>query len=173
MNTLELAYRDLVKDDLKKAKKRFDSLASRDVRAKWGLFLVNLIEGSVVRYPTYFEIRNFLELDIQMLIDNGKGDYVQKIARYADFLFSINPETYKFFARVFAANDLIAQAKFFLELGHSRFYNDPELHYLIADINLAEGKCDAALWAIENCLKILPNYHPAKTLKEKILGEHK
>ncbi|MDR1168875.1 MAG: hypothetical protein LBK53_08335 [Heliobacteriaceae bacterium] len=167
---LELAYCNLLKDDFREAEKYFRSVYEQDLRAKWGLFLINLIQGKVQRYPTYFELRNFLEIDIQILINNYKGDYVEKIVSYADFLFTVNHEAYKFIARVFAANDFIEQAKFFLDRGKEFFHNDPELHYLIASISLKEKNPGMALQAAQTCLEILPGYYPAVKLKKELIG---
>jgi len=165
---LEAAYCYLFEDNLKKAKEYFESLSDSDIRAKWGFFLVNLIEGKVYEYPTYFELRNFLEIDINLLISYYKGDYVEKIAGYADFLFTINPEVNKFIGRVFWNNDLKPQAMFFLDRAKSYFYKDPELHYLLASIYYRENNIEKAEQAANDCLNILPNYYPAVNLLQKI-----
>ena len=166
---LELAYCDFIEDNLQGAKQKFASIQDADLRARWGLFLVNLIdEGKVYQYPSYFEIRNFLELDIQLLISHFKGDYVEKIASYSDFLCKINPETHKFIGRVFIKNDMKPQAIFFLERAKNFFYNDPELHFLFADIHQNDGFYEKSLKSLAECLKIIPEYYPAIRLKKII-----
>ena len=165
---LEAAYCYLFENNLKKAKKYFASLRDNDIRAKWGEFIVNLIEGRIYEYPTYFELRNFLEIDINLLISYYKGDYVEKIAGYADFLSTINPEVHKFIGRVFWNNDLKPQAMFFLDRAKSYFYHDPELHYLLASIYYQEDNIKKAEQAANDCLRILPDYYPAISLLQKI-----
>jgi len=166
---IKSAYNALVKDDLEQARQIFDALVDADLRAKWGFFLVNLIDGGkVYEYPTYFQVRNFLEIDIDFLISHYKGDYVERIASYSDFLFQINPETYKFIGRVFLNNDLKPQAIFFLERAKTYFYNDPELHYLFADIYFKEGRKKEAAAALKACLEVLPGYYPAETMLKKL-----
>ncbi len=165
---LELAYCDIIEDNLEGAKKNFTSILEKDIRAKWGLILISMIEGDVSDYPTYFEIRNFLEIDIQILIAHYKGDYVESIVKYADFLFSLNPESYKFIARVFQNNDLKPQAKFFLEMAKQKFYNDPELHYMLALYYRDENLHPLAFKAAQDCLKICPGYYPAETLLKQL-----
>lgn len=127
---LENAYSLLFNEDLEKAKFAFSQIKDSDVRAKWALFMISLIEGNVKEYPTYLQLRNFLEIDLNLLIHYFKGDYVEKIIRYCDFMFTINPEVYKFIGRVLYNNNLEQQALFFLEKAKSYFWHDPELHYL-------------------------------------------
>ena len=98
-NILENAYDCLVNENLEEAKKNFQLIKEQDIRASWALFVISLIEGDVREYPTYFQIRNFLEIDLNMLIEHYKGEYVEKVIRYCDFMFNINPEVYKFIGR--------------------------------------------------------------------------
>lgn len=172
MNVLERAYKDLIKDDLKAAARRFKSVAQYGPRAKWGLFLTQLLQGGCDKNPTYFQVRNFLEIDLQFLIDNKKGEYVEKILGYADFFFTVNPESYKFLARVMSANKFYDPARFFIERARQRLYNDPELHFIIAQTEMALGNKDAASKALSDCLEILPGYHPAVKMKSQLGNLH-
>lgn len=165
---LENAYSLLFNEDLEKAKFAFSQIKDSDVRAKWALFMISLIEGNVKEYPTYLQLRNFLEIDLNLLIHYFKGDYVEKIIRYCDFMFTINPEVYKFIGRVLYNNNLEQQALFFLEKAKSYFWHDPELHYLLAYIYSQNDNKTEALKCIENCLDVLPKYFPAEDLKRKI-----
>lgn len=165
---LEQGYCELIFDNLAGAKRIFEELEEQDARAHWGLVMLEFIKGTVSRYPTYFELRNFLEIDLNILITYCKGDYVEKIVRYADFMFTINPETHKFIGRVFLNNGMIAQAMFFLKRAKDNFYQDPELHYILAEVYKTDGDIDFCRKALETCLEILPNYAPAKALLKEI-----
>jgi len=168
---LEYAYSCLLNDDIESAKKNFELIKDEDIRAHWGLILISLIEGNVKEYPSYFELRNFLEIDIDILIHYFKGYYVENIVRYSDFMFTINPETHKFIGRVLYNNGFLEQALFFLDRAKSYFYNDPELHYLIAFIYFNIKDYVKAQKAIDDCLQILPDYYPAKYMQEKLRTE--
>lgn len=165
---LEYAYCELLEDNLLLAKEIFSSLKEKDIRAHWALSLISMVEGNITEYPSYFEIRNFLEIDLNILITYFKGDYVEKIIRYADFMFSINPETHKFIGRVFYNNGLKEQAIYFLERAKSYFYHDPELHFLIAYIYYNNEETVKARKALENCLFVLPEYFPALDLLSRL-----
>ncbi len=166
---IEAAYCNIVLDNLKKAQELFEKAVSYDMRAHWGLFLLRLIDGNICQSPTYFEIRDFLEIDLSILIMYCKGDYIEKILRYADFMAYYNLECYKFIGRAFWANNMMPAAMFFLNRAKDKLYNDPELHYLLAyiayyndnDINKTKKELDV-------CLGILPQYAPAVTLAKKI-----
>ncbi len=165
----EAAYCYIVLDKLDKAQELFLKAKDENIRANWGLLLIQLIRGDIHSYPTYFEVRNFLEIDINILITYCKSEYIEKIIRYADFLAYYNPECYKFFGRVFWANNIMPASMFFLDRAKSEFYQDPELHYLLAYVRYYNEKdkvgCKKALDA---CLELLPEYYPAKKLLAKI-----
>lgn len=165
---LENGYYELLKDNLSQAKNLFSAIKENDIRAHWANFMISLIEGDVREYPSYFELRNFLEIDLNILICNYKGDYVEKIIKYADFMFSINPEVHKFIGRVLYNNGLEEQGIFFLNRAKNYFYHDPELHFLIAYIYYKKGDFDIAQKSIDDCLYILPDYYPAISLQQKI-----
>lgn len=165
---LEQAYCEIVLDNLKGARKIFEEIQDSDTRARWGLVMLDFIKGTVSAYPTYFELRNFLEIDLNILITYYKGDYVEKIVRYADFMYTINPEVHKFIGRVFLKNDMKTQAMFFLKRAKDYFYHDPELHYILAEVYFEDGDFELAKKSLETCLEILPEYAPAATLLKQI-----
>ena len=168
---VEAGYCCIVLDELDKAKELFQKVQEVDTRAKWGLILLQMIKGDILTFPTYFQIRNFLELDLSILILYCKGEYVEKIIRYADFMAYYNPECYKFIGRAFWANNLMSAAMFFLRRAKDKFYQDPELHYLLAYIFYHNDRnIDLAKKALGACLGILPEYAPAKKLYAQIVS---
>lgn len=165
---LENAYYELLSDNIVKAKNLFEAAKNNDIRAHWGYFMISLIQQDIREYPSYFELRNFLEIDLNILIHYYKGEYVENIVRYADFMFTINPEVHKFIGRVFYNNNLQEQALFFLDRAKSYFYHDPELHYLLAYIYYNKNDFKEAEKYLNACLTILPGYYPAKAMLKQI-----
>ena len=157
---LENAYYELLSDNIVKAKNLFEAAKNNDIRAHWGYFMISLIQQDISCHPSYFELRNFLEIDLNILIHYYKGEYVENIVRYADFMFTINPEVHKFIGRVFYNNNLQEQALFFLDRAKSYFYHDPELHYLLAYIYYNKNDIKEAEKYLNACLTILPGYYP-------------
>ena len=160
-HAIEYGYTKLLQEKLSEAENIFANNKEYDIRAKWALFMISLIKGQIREYATYLELRDFLEIDLNILIHYGKGDYVEKIIRYSDFMYTINPEVYKFIGRVFYNNDLKEQAMFFLKQAKNYFYNDPELHYLLSYIYYSSKDFVKAEQAAKDCLYILPKYFPA------------
>lgn len=166
---VEAAYCDIILDNLKEARQKFSSIVNEDIRAHWGLCLVDMIEGNITINPTYFEVRNFLEIDLSILINYCKGDYVEKILRYSDYMAYFNNECYKFIGRAFWANNFMPVSMFFLRKARDKMYNDPELHYMLGYIYYTiDNNTEKCRYELETCLRILPKYAPACTLLEKI-----
>lgn len=166
--TLELAYSKLLTGLPDKAHELFQKLVGTDPRAHWGSILTGILLQKLTPYPTYFELRNFLEIDLNLLINYRKGEFVEELISYADIFSSVNSETYKYLGRVFWNNELYSYGKFFLEQAKNYLFQDPELHVLLANVYLAENKKYKALNSVETCLKILPEYFPAIDLKRKL-----
>ena len=159
---LELGYCFLLSDNLKDARAAFIQAREFDKRANWALFMTNLFLNLPADYPSYFELRNFLEIDLNILIQAGKGEFVEKLISYADFFYTINPEVYKYLGRVFLNNDLEQYGYFFLMRAKDYFYNDPELHYLLAEFFFNKKDFKEAKKYAQTCLEVLPEYFPAK-----------
>lgn len=164
--SIEHAYLALLENDLETASKVFSSLDSP--RAKWGKALVDILSGYIEVYPTYFEIRNFLEIDLDFLLKNEKIDYVELVLGSLELLSDINQETYKYVARVMLENRLYKAAREYLEKSKDIFYNDPELHFLFAKYYLTTRDYENADFHLDECLNILPDYYPAKCLQKEI-----
>lgn len=169
---LESAYCKLVDDDLKSAKQKFFKLKNFDLRADFGYKLVNILQAPTesildVNYasmPKFFQLRNFLETDLNILIMHHKGDYVQKLCRYSNVFANINSEAYKYFSRAFFFNNYIDFALEFALKAKNYFYNDAELHYHLALIMLSRNDKMNAVNYCKSCLNIANNYYPAQHL---------
>lgn len=164
---LELAYWKLLHNNSQDAIKLFINICDKDIRAHWGVFISHLALGKIQGYPSYFELRNFLEIDLNLLLEYYLGDYVENIVKYADWLSTINPEVHKFIGRVFLKNGFEEYGFFFLQRANDYFFYDPELHYLLAEYYFKKKDIEHAARAIANCLKILPGYYPALHLQKK------
>jgi hypothetical protein len=129
---------------------------------------VNMINGYVEKYPTYFEIRNFYEIDLDFLLKNEKIEYVETLLGALDILSKTNQEIYKYTARVMLVNNLPEIAKKYLDKSKEIFYNDVELHYIYAKFYFDNRQFNKANFHIDECISFLPDYHPAIVLKKEI-----
>ncbi len=166
---LEMGYFQLFYGTLEEAKSEFREIYMFDRRAHWANFMVELLEGRVSYYPTYFELRNFFEIDLDLLVKHYKGDYVEKLINYSDFMSGINSEICKFIGRVFYNNNMKDYAEIFFKQAKEKFYNDPELHFLITQLHCDKKEFDLAIKSAKTCLEILPGYFPAENILRKLL----
>lgn len=164
--SIEHAYLDVLEGDLKTAFLIFSNIDSP--RAKWGKAFVSILQGFLTEYPTYFQIRNFLEIDLDLLLKNEKFEYIEQFLGSLEILSSINQEIYKYTARVMYVNRLYSAALKYMEKAKEIYYNDAELHFLLAKYYLRVNDCNQALFFVEECLKLIPDYYPALLLKQKI-----
>ncbi len=165
---LEFGYCKFLQGDIDEAKKIFKLINERDFRADWALKLIQFIERFVSVAPSYFQIRNFLEIDLHLLIKAGQAEYVENIINGADIFFSVNPESYKFIARVMQYNGFDDLTMHFLKKAKDRFYYDPEMHFMLGTCYKNMNEPDKAKDAFNTCLSILPNYFPAKDLLDEM-----
>ena len=161
--SIQHAYLAILNGDLSSAVTVFKSIPSP--RAEWGEVLCQILNGKIIKNPTYFQIRNFLEIDMDFLLKNEKINYVEMLLGSLDYLVKINQEAYKFAARVMFENKLYKASQQYMEKSKHYFYQDPELHFMLAKLYLVYHDYLQADYYIDECLKILPQYYPAKLLK--------
>ena len=165
---LEYGYCKLFSGDFGWAKGIFGTIASNDFRADWAKSLIQFVEGYVAYPPSFFQIRNFLEIDLNLLIQAKRPEFVENILGGADIFYSVNPESYKFIARVMMFNDFLEVAIHYLLKAKDKFYYDPEMHFMLAQCYIKMSEFAMAKDSIRVCLSILPDYIPAKVLLDKL-----
>lgn len=157
---LEYAYSLVLKGELETAQRILLDMDS--VRADWLLKLIDIFSGIYNIYPSYFQIRNFLEIDIDMFFKAKCIEYVNALLRMVNVFQDINSESYKCVARVLLKNGYMNESKIFLDKGADDNYNDVELQYLFVEYYLALQDYDNARKRIDICMGINPEYYPAK-----------
>lgn len=166
-NSIEHAYLAILNDDLYKAKEIFSKHDSP--RGRWGEILCSILaDGFLTQNPTYFQIRNFFEIDVDLLLKNNKIDYIEQLFGALEIFSKINSQTYKYAARVMLENHLLSAAFKYMEISKSINYNDPELHFMLTKYYMEQKNYVLAYSAIKDCLNLLPSYYPAQIVKQKI-----
>lgn len=168
---LETAYALFLSGNLIEAEILLHNIDS--IRSNWLKELISLIKTDGMPNVTYFQVRNFLELDIDLLIRAQKTNYLEKLLAYAVILTEVNKETYKLISRVLFNNNLISLAKYYFDLYKDVVFYDPELHFMYAKYYILKKEYQNALKSINYCLEVLPEYFPARKLKQEILNNIK
>ncbi|MCR5264967.1 MAG: hypothetical protein K6E29_00050 [Cyanobacteria bacterium RUI128] len=163
---LEYGYALLMLGKTDEAEEVFSGLDSH--RADWIKKIISITKDKLNGYPTYFQIRSFLEIDISMLLKSKQVDFVQKLINYAQFFQGINNESFKFFARALLKNGLTIGCKHFMDKALDEFYNDTELHFLYVEYYLYLEDYDNAVKSLKKCLSINPEYYPALKMKKEL-----
>ena len=164
--TIEHAYLAILDDDLKTAAAVFSRIDSP--RAKWGEVLIQVLKGNLSKYPTYFQIRNFYEIDLDFLLKNEKIHDVEQLLGALEIFSPINQEVYKYAARAMYENRLYSAALRYMEKSKKIYYNDAELHFMLAKYYLRINDIENAQFYIDVCLELIPKYYPAEVLKHQI-----
>ena len=162
---LEYGYSLMLSNKLNDAKEIFANIQS--IRADWANIIISIMQGTINKRPTYFQIRNFIEIDINLLFKVKLTKHIEYILGAAETFQEINSETCKFLGRVLLKNNCLNSAKYFLDKAVDYFYNDVELHFLFVEYYLECNDTINAQKALNNCLRISPEYYPAILMKKK------
>ena len=135
---------------------------------QWAKSFSGYVERKRNRTPTFFQIRNFYENDLDMLLSNGFDDYAENLIESIQFFEDINPEIYKFTARVLYNHKYYSYADKFLSAAKKYGNEDTELYVIDAKNNIAQKRYYSAVKSLEKSLDISKDYHPAKILFENV-----
>lgn len=148
-------------DDTKKV---WDSINEENSAVLWGRSLLEFINLYVVHIPTFFQIRAFLEVDLDALLKVNLITYCENIVNGASIFAQSNPESYKFIGRVFVNNKHFDLAELFLKKAKDVCYVDPEVHFLLAKCYINSGDYVLAKKSLNTSLEKGFGYYPAKKL---------
>lgn len=134
----------------------------------WGKSLLEFINLYVIHIPSFFQIRAFLEVDLDEILNANLITYCENIVNGAHLFAQNNQESYKFIGRVFVNNNYYDLAKLFLKKAKDICYVDPEVHFLLAKCYLYENNTEAAINSLKTSLNKGYGYYPARKLLNKI-----
>lgn len=160
----EAGYCQLMKGFLFLAEKIWSSSNQDSFDISWGLSLLSFLNGDRIKSPLYFQIRSFLEQDINMFYKIGISDYANKLMEHADIFARINPESYKFFGRVLFHNQKYEVAREFLKLSLDVCFKDPETHFLIAGLHVLDNNISQAQKSLKTAIDVSGGYYPAEIM---------
>ena len=165
----ECGYCKFIQGDVSSAKRYWESCKDESPALDWGVGLLSLVNLTVPQNLSFFQIRNFLERDMQLLFENRQFKMVENILSAADIIAEFNPEAYKFIGRVLLNNGYIDLAGEFLEKSKDIYYGDCEIHYLLAQYYLLKNDGKSAIKILKKSLSINSEYFPAKNLLQKLM----
>ena len=166
--TYEAGLCSLLLQDLKGARNLFEVKKGNCPASDFGLFIIDLIEDKKSIPLKYFQTRAFLEIFLNLFIENKLFDWAQKIINNYEYFTKINLEAPKFIARVLNANNYNKTVHNFSKIAKEVCYYDAEIYYIDAKLCMAEKNYDEARKNIETCLSFAPEYYPVLMLKKEL-----
>ncbi|MBQ7450845.1 hypothetical protein IJS77_05445 [bacterium] len=164
---LEVAYCELFLGHLYNAKKIIMNLKKESPAEEWIVSFVQMLEANLVNMPSFLQIRNFFEIDLNNLFLCGKKEWIENVINYVPILATVNAEIFKLAARVLKNNGQTDLAKKFLKKSLDIYFNDSETHFLLAEILIEENNNkDAKQHLVYACGN--GGYAPAEKLLAKL-----
>lgn len=127
----------------------------------WLLCLFGIINNKIEIYPTYFQIRNFYEQDLELLFKFKQYELIEQIIKKNNYLENFNREIYKYTGRVLYNNNYIQTAENLLKKSLEICYKDPETHYLLGELYIKKGQKESAIQSFKKSIEVNGEYIPA------------
>lgn len=159
---------ELLQGHLDKTKSIWDDIKEENQAVLWGRSLLEFINLYVVHIPSFFQIRAFLEVDLDAILRANLITYCENIVNGAHLFAQNNQESYKFIGRVFVNNEYFDLAELFLKRAKDICYVDPEVHFLLAKCYIKKRNLQEAKKALNVSIEKGYGYYPARKLLEKI-----
>lgn len=160
-NFLGIAYTHFYKNEIKKAFEISNKIKNNSSASHWLNTICALLLSDENELPSYMQIRNFYEQDLEMAFMYGNKDLIEKILKLVGNLQSINGEVYKFSGRVLLNNNEDFFAEIYLKRSLNIFYGDPETHYLLGEIYEKQGFIEKAITSYQKATQSNRDYYPA------------
>ena len=159
---LEYAYSLVLSANAYEALPVLDSLSASCIRADWLRILVPVLTNAEIEEsPSFMQVRNFLEIDLTLLLKMKDTNYASNLINHGSYFFDVCKESYKFIGRALYYKGLREAALKCFLFAKDKFYQDAELHYLLSKFYLEEGSLVESQKAIKTCLRFIPDYKPA------------
>lgn len=161
-NTQGCGYCKFITGEIEQAKIILSLVKDSSSFVNWILFLTELCEGKTGITPTYFQIRNFYEQDLEMLFTAKQYEIIKKIINKNSYLENFNKEIYKYTARVLLNNNMPQEAEKYLKKSIDICYKDPETHFLLGEIFEKSNYTQKAIQEFKKAIEVTGEYLPAE-----------
>ena len=160
-NLYGCAYSKFMQGDITEARILLTLIKEASSAANWLYSLITILYDQYYLEPSYFQIRNFYEQDLEMLFLYQQDEITNGIINKSGLFFKYNREIYKYTARVLQNNRHFEEAKILLKKSLEVYYQDPETHFLLGEIYENNGDTNKAIAQFQKAIDACPNYMPA------------
>jgi tetratricopeptide (TPR) repeat protein len=130
----------------------------------WCATLWGLVTGRLMLWPTFLQIRNFLEADIASLIHAQQFLMLENLLTVGENLVQINMETPKYMGRAMMNAGWLDRAEPYFMQAQKLLPQDPEIYFHLAQLRQRQGQTEELPLLLKQCLMIIPGYVPAKKM---------
>lgn len=167
-NNIGIAFTLVFTKQLNEAKKVIKSLPDSPPK-KWCNFLIGLFDGATwIQWPTFLEIRNFMELTIYLLLKTENQTYLNQILKNLKRLLDINLDSEKLIGYAFFHSGKSEEATTFLFNSLQRNSYDGEAYLVLGKLFMQKGLMRDAMAMLENAKMLIPEHEPTIELLEKV-----
>lgn len=167
---LGCCYCHLLNDKISEAKILLNLVRNSSPCTNWLIALINIIEEKEEIYPSYFQIRNFYEQDLELFFLYEKDKYIETIINNQEYFEYFNREIYKYTGRVLFNNNYLDKAEELLLKSLDIYYNDPETHFLLGELYLKTKNKESAIKEFKLASEVNGNYLPAVNMLKDLLN---
>lgn len=168
-SVLGCCYCHILNDKISEAQVLLNLVRNSSPCINWLISLTNILDGKEDIFPSYFQIRNFYEQDLELFFQYNKEKYIKTIISKQDFLEYFNREIFKYTGRVLLNNNLLDKSEELLLKSLDIYYNDPETHFLLGEIYLNTDK-EKAVKEFKLSSEVNGNYLPAVNKLKDLLN---
>ncbi len=136
----------------------------------WCQFLIDLFVNGYIKkhYPSFFQIRHFLEMTVYHLLLAHRVEVVELLISNLDELLKINLDAEKLIGFAFYSYGNLDRAIHLLKNSLQRDQYDGEIYFKLGQIYLSKNDLHDAMSMFSSAQLLLPGHYPTKMLLEKI-----
>ena len=136
----------------------------------WCTFLTELFSQNknIKTWPSFLEIRHFMELTVYLLLKSKNQDYITLLIKNLKKLLDINLDSEKHIGYAYFHFGDLNSALSFLNNSIKRNSQDGEIYFVLGKLYLQKGSPHDALAMLENARLLLPDHVPTRELLERV-----
>ncbi len=160
-NVAGCAYSKFIQGELQEAHILSTVVKNSSPIANWIFSITCILNNNMIVAPTYFQIRNFYEQDLEILFKYRQKEIAEELIKRNPYLENFNKEIYKYSARVLFNNQYYGQAKLLLLKSLEICYKDPETHFILGEIYEKQNNVERAKSYFKKAIESSGEYSPA------------
>ena len=164
-----LAFTLIMMKDIDSAKTILNQINSSPA-SLWCEFLAELFSGSkpVRKWPSFLEIRQFMEFTVYCLLTSGNNEFIQLLLTNIKKLSDINQDAEKLIGYAYFHFGMPDESIKLLKNSLKKYQFDGEIYYKLGQIYYLQNDFYEAFSMLNNAQLLLPDHYATQVLLEKV-----